>query len=71
MKNSRAKAIREKCLDCCGGSKYEVKLCPCSKCALYPYRLGRISKGECLHMGEENDSQNNALCDVSEKGEDE
>ena len=34
------KAIRAKCLDCCGSSN-EVKLCPCSDCALYPFRLGR------------------------------
>lgn len=34
------KAIRAKCLDCCGSSN-EVKLCPCADCALYPFRLGR------------------------------
>lgn len=34
------KAIRAKCLDCCCGSSNEVKLCTCTQCALYPYRLG-------------------------------
>ena len=34
------KAIRLKCLDCCCGSVYEVKLCPSEDCPLYPYRLG-------------------------------
>ncbi len=35
------KAIRAKCLDCCGGQAKEVRLCPCVDCALYPYRFGR------------------------------
>ena len=34
------KAIRAKCLDCCCGQAYEVKLCPCSDCSLYPFRFG-------------------------------
>lgn len=35
-----AKAIREKCIDCSGGSLAEVRLCPVLKCALWPYRMG-------------------------------
>ena len=35
------KAIRAKCLDCCCGSSYEVKLCTCVNCSLYPFRLGK------------------------------
>lgn len=35
------KAIRAKCLDCCGGSSDEVKQCPCESCALHPFRLGK------------------------------
>lgn len=38
---TRAKAIRAKCLDCCGGNKKEVRLCTCDKCPLFPYRMGR------------------------------
>ena len=34
------KAIRAKCLDCSNGQYNEVKLCPCTDCPLYPYRLG-------------------------------
>lgn len=34
------KAIRAKCIDCCGGNKAEVKLCPCEDCTLFPYRMG-------------------------------
>ena len=38
---SPLKAIRLKCLDCCCGSPSEVKLCPCEKCPIYPFRLGK------------------------------
>ena len=34
------KAIRAKCLDC-NGNAYEVRLCPCTDCALWPFRLGK------------------------------
>lgn len=35
------KAIRAKCLDCCGGQYSEVKMCPCTNCPLYDFRLGK------------------------------
>lgn len=38
------KAIRAKCLDCCGSSR-EVRLCTVEKCPLYPYRFGKRPKG--------------------------
>ena len=34
------KAIREKCLDCSAGSSYEVSMCVCPDCVLFPYRMG-------------------------------
>ena len=34
------KAIRAKCLDCNYTAK-EVRLCPCTDCALWPFRLGK------------------------------
>ena len=40
-KKSPLKAIREKCVDCCGGSVYEVKLCQVTKCTLHPFRFGK------------------------------
>lgn len=40
MRVTRSKAIRLKCLDCCGGQANEVKLCPCLDCPLWNYRLG-------------------------------
>ena len=39
-KGSRKKAIRLKCLDCCCGSAYEVRLCPQRSCPLWRFRLG-------------------------------
>lgn len=38
------KAIRAKCLDCCG-SAAEVRRCSVPDCALYPYRMGHRPKG--------------------------
>lgn len=38
---SPQKAIRLFCLDCCGGSSNEVKLCTAPNCALYPFRFGK------------------------------
>ena len=35
------KAVRYRCLDCCAGSPHEVRLCPSSGCALWPFRMGR------------------------------
>jgi len=34
------KAIRANCLDC-NGTASEVKLCPCTDCPLWPFRLGK------------------------------
>lgn len=34
------KAVREKCIDCSGGSLAEVRLCAVVRCALWPYRMG-------------------------------
>lgn len=35
------KAIRAKCLECCGNSSNEVKLCTAPECPLWPYRFGK------------------------------
>lgn len=44
------KAIRAKCLDCCGGSAKEVRACTSTKCPLFPYRLGH-RPGTCPTTG--------------------
>lgn len=41
MITNPVKTIRAFCIDCCGGSTNEVKLCTAPKCALYPFRLGK------------------------------
>lgn len=38
---SRGKAIRAKCLDCCGGSPGEVARCHITDCPLWPFRFGK------------------------------
>lgn len=35
------KAIRAKCLECSAQNPVEVRLCPVTECALYPFRLGK------------------------------
>lgn len=37
----RAKAIRSKCVDCCGGNQAEVRACESHHCALWPWRMGK------------------------------
>jgi len=41
MNRSPMKGIRAFCLECCGGSSNEVKLCVSKNCALYPFRFGK------------------------------
>lgn len=43
--HSRKDAIRAKCLDCSCGQPKEVRLCPMTTCALWPYRMGKRAKG--------------------------
>ena len=47
------KAIRGKCLDCCGGQSTEVDKCGAVTCPLWPFRFGmrpREDRGT-LHAG--------------------
>ena len=42
---TRKQAIRAKCLDCCGGSRAEVKRCESEdRCKLWRFRLGTPTK---------------------------
>ena len=38
---SLMKAVRAKCLDCCGGNKSVIPVCGIPNCPLYPFRLGK------------------------------
>ena len=53
---SPIKAIREKCLDCSGGSAAEARKCVAIGCALWPFRMGRnpfYGKGGALSEAEQ------------------
>ena len=39
-KLGRRDAIRRHCIDCCGGTLSEVRLCEDIPCALWAYRMG-------------------------------
>lgn len=41
MKKSPIKAIREFCLECCGGNSADVKSCTAPRCPLYAFRFGK------------------------------
>ncbi len=55
---TRSKAIRAKCLDCCGGNRAEVRRCHIRDCPLWWYRMGNPSKAE--NAGKEDVSDGNA-----------
>ena len=39
-------AIKEKCLECSCWAYAEVRNCPISDCALYPFRMGKAHSGK-------------------------
>jgi hypothetical protein len=41
IQTNPVKVIREKCIDCCCGSVYEVAKCTAEKCPLWPWRMGK------------------------------
>lgn len=45
-KKAILRAIRKKCLECCGGSRKEVAECELEDCPLHPYRFGREPEKE-------------------------
>ena len=38
---SPLRALRLRCIDCCGGSPSEVRLCTAVQCSAWPFRMGR------------------------------
>lgn len=45
-KLSRTKAVRIKCLDCCGYQVAEVTKCPAVDCPLWCFRMGKDESGK-------------------------
>lgn len=52
------KAIRAKCMDCTAGQFIEIRLCTCTECPLYEYRMGKRPKDE--STTEEVETENSA-----------
>lgn len=50
---SPLKAIRANCIQCCGDSRYEVKLCEIKKCPLWHFRFGKNPFNKRANMSEE------------------
>ena len=65
------KAIRAKCLDCCGLQWSEVKVCPIKSCPLYPYRLGKRPKKDAEGNYMEGQISLNEILEEIEEDEDE
>ena len=40
-KSDILRPIRLYCIDCAGGSRAEVRMCPKETCPLYPFRFGK------------------------------
>lgn len=41
MTKRPVKEIRKSCLECCGGSREEVKRCLATRCPYYAFRFGK------------------------------
>ena len=44
------KAMREKCKDCTCNQLHEIRACPITTCALWPFRMGKRPKHEGLDL---------------------
>ena len=54
---SPMKAIRAKCIDCCGFQINEVRLCTAVNCPLHPFRFGKNPFRKTREMSEEEKAQ--------------
>lgn len=53
------RAIKAKCLDCCCGSRQEVKVCPAMDCTLWIFRTGHKQAEKARHTPAIGHSPNN------------
>ena len=60
------KAIRARCIDCCGGQLYEVRLCPAEDCPLWVYRMGHRPKKDKTAEATTEDTTKNEDSDIFE-----
>lgn len=61
------KAIRRKCLDCCNGSRSEVRKCEDTDCSLFPYRFGHNPRRSGIGNKRASFHGKDELSNVSEK----
>lgn len=58
---TRSKAIRLKCLDCCGGNSAEVNRCELKECPLWRYRTGKEEQDHLYPKGLSERNNDNLL----------
>jgi hypothetical protein len=58
------KAIRAKCMDCTCNQPKEIRECTVTRCALWPYRMGRRPKAEELIILEQKGAPSDAAVSV-------
>lgn len=65
------KAIRAKCMDCTAGQFIEIRLCTCTECPLYEYRMGKRPKDKSIteEVETENSADSAALIGTDEEFE--
>ena len=65
------KAIRAKCMDCTAGQFIEIRLCTCTECPLYEYRMGKRPKDKSIteEVEAENSADSAALIGTDEEFE--
>lgn len=64
---SPIKAIRQFCLDCCGGSSNEVKNCTSQICVLKPFRFGKNPYNKRTMTDEQREQARERMIALAEK----
>ena len=49
---SPMKSIRDKCIDCSGGSQADARNCVIPDCPLFPYRMGKNPKQDTMQVAQ-------------------
>ena len=60
---TKAKAIRFKCLSCCGFQPSEVTKCFCVTCPLFPFRFGNEKGLDAIYAPEDFDENGDSVHD--------
>ena len=60
----RKQAIRDKCIDCCGGFVREVKRCTAYDCPLWRWRMGRETEIDSDYADDELSEDEDSDCNI-------